>query len=211
MKNISPRHLLFPLYLAGILLFLFTLSFCNLYSDTVVEDIPKRDISEKLVWFSLGFGKGTFQGGSVGDTEHNGYSKNALCGILSGSYYNKSYPFFHTIRQASLMSLDLFDNMPESVNDFGYLIGIIAKGRFAYLSASGGLSYVSGRYRGEIIEENMFGTDYKEKKFKTVGVPLQAELFLTPFTWLGIGCIAFYNINYIRPFMGINACAQLIL
>ncbi len=167
---------------------------------------------EGLLWFSLGVGGGRFLYGSVGDTKNNEGTYAALSGIVNGSWYNQKSILFHTMRYSYVTDLAIVDNMAESVSDIGYLPGIVNKYRYGYMSLAAGVAYIYGQYKGDEIEGSslLIGTDYEKKRYHSIGLPFQSELFFTPFEWFGVGFTGYADWNYYRPFWGVSLCVQFI-
>lgn len=98
----------------------------------------------------------------------------------------------------------------ESVGDFGVLFGIHTKASYGLASISGGISIVGGVRRGKFINSSVwFSSKYEELNFITVGVPIEGQLFWTPFPYLGFGIYTFADLNKERSFAGALLCLQL--
>jgi len=85
----------------------------------------------------------------------------------------------------------------RSVFDLGITIGLSTKtpGSLGYASIAAGISYVGGR-------KDAF------THISTVGFPLDAQLFFTPFSSMGIGFQGIANVNSERSFYGVLLCLQ---
>ena len=86
----------------------------------------------------------------------------------------------------------LFAIGAENINDLGLMAGYSSKrpGSRHYFSAAAGISYVSG-------------TDVS-----TIGIPIDIQFSLTPFSSAGLGLKGFADINPQRPFLGAILCLQ---
>ncbi|MFZ4399580.1 MAG: hypothetical protein ACOYO1_06075 [Bacteroidales bacterium] len=105
----------------------------------------------------------------------------------------------------------------EYINDFGFLYGWQDDLGEIVLSASVGISYISGVVRGNITNTIPVGLwllpvstrYYEEKTFKTLGIPLQAEIQIGARHNLGLSLIFYGNINQKYSFGGILVCLRL--
>lgn len=97
---------------------------------------------------------------------------------------------------------------PEKVWDIGPLYGLIAKGKWVYASISGGISLVGGTKHGMYLGSPGWINTYEKVSLTTVGIPLEIQLFFTPFSSFGIGVHGFANLNLKRSYFGILICLQ---
>lgn len=81
-----------------------------------------------------------------------------------------------------------FDMGVMLMGDCGLLYGRSTSDRYTNASASVGLSYVSG----QLID----------RRVRTIGIPLEANVTLLPCAYVGIGVGLFGNINSTLPFCG---------
>ncbi|HXF48696.1 MAG TPA: hypothetical protein VNL73_04645 [Verrucomicrobiae bacterium] len=86
---------------------------------------------------------------------------------------------------------------PDRAWDAGALYGVITKSRTTFASASAGIGLAGGRRGGE-------------KSFTTVGIPLETQLFVTPFRHanVGFGLYGLGDINPKKSFWGALFCLQ---
>jgi hypothetical protein len=71
---------------------------------------------------------------------------------------------------------------------------------------------VGGVRRGRFLGSGggWFGPSYYESlSFTTVGIPLEAQVFFTPFSFLGIGMCGFANLNPEKPYAGALLCLKI--
>jgi hypothetical protein len=54
----------------------------------------------------------------------------------------------------------------------------------------------------------LFSSKYEELNFVTAGVPIEGQLFWTPFSFWGFGICAFADLNKERSFWGALICLQ---
>lgn len=98
----------------------------------------------------------------------------------------------------------------ESVWEFGLLYGINTKASYGLASISGGISMVGGVRRGKYLSsEGWFSSNYEKLTFMSIGIPIEGQLFWTPFSFLGVGIYAFANLNTEGSFAGALICLQL--
>lgn len=91
----------------------------------------------------------------------------------------------------------------ESVWDVGLLYGICTREPYEFVSAAGGISFVSGIRRGKYLgSSGWFSAHYESLPFFTVGIPIEGQLFWTPFSFFGCGIYAFANVNPEKGFWG---------
>lgn len=98
----------------------------------------------------------------------------------------------------------------ESVGDIGILVGMISNNKYFKASISAGLSSVRGVRRGRYI--GTYGCcqrEYEKISFNTIGLPIESQLLLTPFSFLGIGINVFANINMEEAYLGALICLQI--
>ncbi len=96
----------------------------------------------------------------------------------------------------------------ENIWDIGALYGLIAKGKYGYASISGGVSLVGGNKHGEFLGIIGWINTYEKIPILTIGIPLEGQLFFTPFSFLGIGINGFANLNPNRSFSGVLISLQ---
>ena len=140
-----------------------------------------------LWWINVGAGF------SSGDKEDFGWPGLGL------SYSNKSKIGLLTFRANYFeeFNLCIFGpcSAPARIWEAGGLYGIIKKGKLTSASAGAGISLVSGRREGE-------------KTFTTVGLPLETQLFFTPFDFAGVGLYGLADLNPEKSFWAALFCLQ---
>ncbi|MHB2148479.1 hypothetical protein ACX8XP_05435 [Calditrichota bacterium LG25] len=149
-------------------------------------------------WGNVGMGSGWVAGG-LGSNDggltfgvnFSGQSKN---NILSVRYV--------IVQEFQLLWPDLPE---ENVWDVGLLYGKSAKASYGLASIAAGIGVVGGVRRGDKIGSSggFFEETYYEKlTFLTVGVPIETQLFWTPFSFVGIGIYGFANLNMEKSYWG---------
>jgi hypothetical protein len=169
--------------LALICLIALTVFSVNSYSQDT-----SGSVEESHYWLNMGFGISTvdMSGGA-------GFSCQTGKRLISIRYtHNEDFAFLEPVK--------------ESVWDVGVLYGIIRKSNYGLISASAGISIVGGYDRGERID---FTDSYEKKNFLTFGVPLEVQLFFTPFDYVGVGINGFANLNPKKTFTGVLLCLQI--
>jgi hypothetical protein len=169
--------------LALICLIALTVFSVNSYSQDT-----SGSVEECHYWLNMGFGISTvdMSGGA-------GFSYQSGKKLIS-------------IRYTHNEDFTLFELPKESVWDVGVLYGIIRKSNYGLISASGGISIVGGYHRGAYIEST---DSYEKKSFFTFGIPLEFQLFFTPFDYVGVGLNEFANLNPENTFVGMLLCLQI--
>ena len=178
----------------------------------MLENLYGQDTSsvtkEHHYWANAGLGLGLFRQ-SDGDIV-------GLGGGIGLSYRIRNRII--SLRYVHIEEITIFGPSPsESVSDLGALYGIITKGKYGFASLSGGISFVRGVRRGKLLSSgggwgwSWFGSSetYEELTFHTFGIPIEAQLFWTPLSFLGIGIYAAGNLNSQRSFAAVLLCLQL--
>jgi hypothetical protein len=85
------------------------------------------------------------------------------------------------------------ETITNYIYDVGLLVGYSTKTpqSLGYFSIAAGVSYVAGDPHGSAI-----------------GLPIEAQLFYTPFSFLGFGVTGFADINGEKRFAGVLICVQ---
>jgi hypothetical protein len=128
-----------------------------------------------------------------------------------------------TVRSTLVEELNLWGPSPaESVWDLGVLYGPQTRGKWGYATVSLGVALVGGTRRGDRLSPPVqcpgyglealgcalaaaFSTvDYEERRFHTVGIPLEVEAGVTLFRGFGLGVSAFANVNPERSLTGLT-------
>jgi hypothetical protein len=176
-----------------IIIFFFNLSFSQVDSTSNASNLQKAPCD--LYKFSLGIGVGTMDIGGVASFTYD----------FTGQFLS-----IHTV---ATDEFKLFgDNPVERIGDIGILYGVSTQWSKWYASAGTGVSYVHSVNRGKLIRRSneMFGADdYEEISRSTVGLPIQVEISVAPFPFLGVAIIGFANINNIKAYGGITFCIQI--
>jgi len=137
------------------------------------SEFSPDDNDESLFWLNGGLGVGASE-------KREGIALGA-----NFSYQRNQHLF--SLRTALFAEFELFGQGGGFV-DAGLLYGRIAKGDYGFASISGGPGIVHGNPNSEEVT--------------TIGLPLETQLFFTPFSFLGIGFTGFANINPQEPFYG---------
>ena len=189
--------------------------YTRIKNGTMVKTfLPRESVTEykygpKLgkanYWFNVGVGvamvKGGFESGNsdneVGLSYGFNFSTQMKKGLISIRYiYNEEMIFLNL-------------QPKESVHDIGVLYGRIAKIPFGFASISGGISIVNGVHRGVFENLSDHSFNYDRKPYFTFGIPLESQLFWTPFPFMGVGIYGFANINQEKTFFGGLFCVQI--
>lgn len=151
-------------------------------------------------WLTVGLGVGGFAG--------QGDSQNRIAWRVAVSQCQG--PGHFTVHISSCTEPDPLNsvNPSEYVTDIGVLYGKRwLHRRVASMSISAGISLVTGKRRGELIENSrdwLLTTDYyEEKKFTTVGLPLHAQFGLAPSNRVGVSWDLFANLNSERSYVAV--------
>ncbi len=126
------------------------------------------------------------------------------------SYCHDSLLF--SLAGAYIREIDLFSLPVETVWDVGALVGVNAVSQYFSISASGGLSVVGGVRQGDFLYTtgSFMGTSYyEEDKFLTVGIPLEADVYWTPLSFMGIGFSCFADLNFKKSFVCLLFCLRI--
>jgi hypothetical protein len=177
-------------YFRPFFLILFALLHENIYSQNTLHN----DIVPKY-WVNLGVG-GSSAGlsGGLGISYQTG-NKLISLRFISNSKYSETMAGGQTT--------------PETIWDVGALYGLISKRSFGYISISGGVSLVGGKIHGEYLGNINWINTYEQINVITPGIPLEAQIFLTPFRSLGLGVNVFANLNPKKTFGGVLFCIQI--
>ncbi|VVC75520.1 hypothetical protein AQUSIP_08100 [Aquicella siphonis] len=148
------------------------------------ESINKPSAVSSQGWLNLGLGAGGDGTSLAGPTV-----------LISGNYRLSE----HQILSARFLQTHqlLFDG--SRFTDAGLMYGLIAKGKYAYISGSAGLGFAQyDHHKG-----GLFVPDRHVKTTNTIGIPLELKLFLIPTPYVGIGVIGFGNLNTARSIAGV--------
>jgi hypothetical protein len=149
------------------------------------------DPKEPHRWANIGTGGGTVRGG-LGDSD-GGISPG-----LTYSYQDGGNLYSLRFVGCFEFKLDLFGytGPAESVWDLRGLYGRVVKGRYGLASISGGVAIVG-------FSDHLGVTSYRP------GIPVEAQLFWTPFSLVGFGVSGFADWNSDKSFWGILFCLQI--
>ncbi len=183
MSSLRNKHLKL------VFLFLFAVFIRNLHSqeNIFINDNPRY-------WLNAGVGG----------------SSSGLSGGLSLSYEAGKNLFTFRYIGSSKYGEDKLGGYTtaEKIRDIGPLYGRIIKGKFGYASISGGINLVTGVKHGEFLGIINWVNTYEKIRITTIGIPLEAQFFFTPVSFLGIGATAFANLNPEKSFWGLLLCIQ---
>lgn len=154
----------------------------NVFTIKNNEISPNNDHPNNLFWIKAGLGVG-------GSKQHDGIAFGAN---LS---YQKDYHLFSVRSVAYIWQIGMFSSPGGGFIDAGVLYGRVAKKKYGFASLSGGLAVAKGNPNSENIT--------------TLGLPLETQLFFTPFSFLGLGITGFANINPEESFYGGLICIQI--
>jgi hypothetical protein len=121
-----------------------------------------------------------------------------------------------TVRGLAATEWALAGNPEERLFEAGLLLGRRTRGQPVDLAASAGIAWAGGMRRGEPIPPASpsghpvwdllawvaEGSPHEEDPFGAIGVPLEAQLILSPLQRWQIGLVAFANLNAGRSFAG---------
>lgn len=143
-------------------------------------------------WFNLGAGAGNIFGYDNESIDEDEQANNGPAGMFSFNYAVTDNQLL-TVR-TSIVDLQLGtlfgpnqDKQVERVFDVGVMYGLMHKSDQLLASISAGLAYTGVEYEYDI--------DYNNNVESTIGVPLEAQVFWTPTSFLGLGLIGLANIN----------------
>jgi hypothetical protein len=110
---------------------------------------------------------------------------------------NISYQWKKYIVSARLnYTADISSSPPASeVVESALLFGVCKKSRFWCSSIAGGLAHMSGTTNNAV-------------RVPTFGFPIEAQIFITPLSFFGIGLYGFGNLNSRMPYFNILLCLQ---
>jgi hypothetical protein len=159
--------------------------------SSCAQTAVSRNNGDINLWISggLGVAVGNFAGESSGP---------GLCASLSAQRGNELFTF----RYSRGSDLSLFASPSESAWDFGLLYGRISNSKLGRASISGGIALAGVTRRGRLVSGGWFNSEYEENTSILPGIPLQGELFFTPTSFLGVGVIAFADLNIRRSVFG---------
>jgi hypothetical protein len=160
-------------------------------SVTKTQSKENRD----LFWFNIGLGGSNF----------------GLASVLSFSYQHRENLF--SLRQQSNSEIQLFfaSDPNEVLKDIGLLYGIVRNGRKGFVSLSAGVAYVIAIKRGEKTSGGgwfSLSSKYKKEYDYTFGIPVELQVFATPYSFMGVGFYFFGNYNRIHSFHGVMLSLQ---
>lgn len=183
---VSTRNQNLTLTLITVLMLLTTESRIYAQQDT-------NGSKPNLYWLNVGIGAS-----SAGISGSASFSYNYGSGLIS-------------IRHVANSEFNILWPSPtETVWDLGVIYGRSAKASYGVASISGGIAIVGGVRRGRYLgSTGWFSSQYETLKFSTIGIPIEGQLFWTPFSFLGIGMYGFGNLNREQSFAGALLCLQL--
>jgi hypothetical protein len=121
-----------------------------------------------------------------------------------------------TVRSLAATEWPLAGNPEERLFEAGLLLGRRTRGQAVDFAASAGVAWAGGMRRGEpvplanpsghpvwdLLAWVAEGSPHEEDPFGAIGVPLEAQLILSPLQRWQIGLVAFANLNSGRSFAG---------
>lgn len=158
--------------------------------------ITREDFStnEPISNISLVGGFGAFNKGFTAPSLTLHYRNNDS--IFSGRFTNNA-------------EFSLFTSPGENVWDLGLMYGRASIGKYGYLYAGAGISFVGALKRTTRIPDPpgsgfTLGSKYNSEIYSAVGIPLQLEAMWTPLNNFGIGLQGIANLNLAVSFFGLN-------
>ena len=115
---------------------------------------------------------------------------------------NISYQFSKNL--LSLRTVGNFEWFGKSMSERGFLYGRTLKQNSLFVSVGAGFALVEGS-----ISHGLFYNKEAEKIGPTIGIPLEAQLFWRPSSFLGIGLYGFANLNPAESFYGFTLNLQI--
>ena len=149
----------------------------NANSETRIDN---ENRSEPMWWMNLGIGAGTGAHGISGlasQFSFNGRITKNLFLTLYNNYLGHQHDneYYYSW------------NDDREIRDTGLLLGLIKRHPRWYWSTSAGLSYCSERRKD--YYSTLYSYGYTTKYHGALGVPVQGQLFWTPFKHVGFGLI----------------------
>lgn len=135
-------------------------------------------------------------------------------GIASGTILSFQWDkMIFSIRTAGTSDF-YFDEAPDvtrNAGDIAILYGKCSKSKYGFSSISVGIAYVMGTKSIKYYEFN--GTceieRHRKREYKTLGIPVEIQLFFTPFSFMGIGLYGFGNFNKEIIYEAVLLCIQI--
>lgn len=115
-----------------------------------------------------------------------------------------------SIRGLTMEEVNILGPSPqETAWELGVLYGRFAHASYGVASIAGGIGFVGGVHRSRhVVSSGWLVTKYEPLVFRTIGLPVEGQLFWTPLSFLGIGLYGFANLNPERSFVGALLCFQ---
>jgi len=145
--------------------------------------------SQSTFWVGGGLGLGRLPGADDADRDES------LAGSLNASYQFRR----HLISARAASAGELFG---DNFYDYGLLYGRAVSHETLYVSLATGIAYVDGQR-----SEGLF--DDPEDVDATVGLPLEAQVYVRPLRFVGIGLYGFANLNQEESFVGATLSVQI--
>ena len=143
---------------------------------------------ESTFWVGGGVGLGAVPGAENADPDES----------RAGSLYASFQRGPHLVSARAATAGELFG---DSFYDYGLLYGRVVAQSPLFVSLGAGLGYVDGTR-----SEGLF--DDPEEVEATVGIPVEAQLYLRPFRFVGVGLYGFANFNQEEIFFGLTVSLQ---
>lgn len=163
------------------------------WTSSVYAQHNSKANDSQIQWFNAGFGissSGSSRGGS--------FSYPTERGIISLRFvYNSS----DADPSPSFLRMDPYR---KTVWDAGVLSGKMAKSSYGIAFLSGGIGVVGGVLDREYVGIGSLysPSEFRDNRFLTIGIPIEGQLFWTPYSFLGVGLYGFANINPEESFAG---------
>ena len=183
-------------------------NYCDVISLGPVGDALSRrilrmvkDRKDREFWVNAG----------AGVCSLDGFSFVLSCSYLQAGKHLISARFVYS-KQVNIL---WGDEPEENALEIGVLYGRAFQGRFGLASLSAGLGVVTGVRHGALLYHVgsggwLFSSSsydiYEEQVFRTIGIPVDAQLLLVPRPFLGIGLHGVANLNPERSYYGVLLC-----
>lgn len=172
---------------------------------------PSNTIHNRKLWLNIALGAGGTKsmvgrhfanyGGIAGEVSLN-YRLNYHWLLTARSVSVTSYPYFNGKSTAcALVNTANCGNKRSWANEKGLLAGYIFQGDYGYSTLSLGLAQAKGKTYAH--------SSSAKDKFNVLSLPLESQIFWTPTGFLGLGLIAFADINKYRWFQGALLAVQI--
>ncbi len=159
----------------------------------------KNTSSDIRGWVNAGLGPGSGGGLAAAGSFNLQYKQLLLSARISGNTTN----FGDAL--ASAMFLGLIPVETEEFTDYGLLLGLATRDKWIHASIATGVAMMS--YRREV--SGLLKQEIKKDVSAKISLPVEAQLFFKPISFLGFGANIFGNINSEKSFGGVTFNLQL--